>query len=173
MTSVTNISESLLKLLRLALSSQYYKQPIFSEMDGKLSEVIADLISLNHEQLESIIAQVSGDNARVLGVYAERMASFAVRENSVKPIKNGLVALLIYARTEDPRDVLLILSLLHDAAIKTAGTAQVVFDDVDSVIGGSELLKGFLNRSNEDKSIDAMGYGESNSEQGFLYVRTW
>ena len=170
---MTTLLASLLELLKLALSSQYYKQPISSEIDEKISSVIADLISLDTWQLESIMENVSGDNARVLGLYAERMASLAVRKNSIEPVKNGLVALLIYAQTEDPRDVLLVLSLLHDAAIKTAGTAGRVFDEVGSVIGGAELLNGFLNRSDEDKSIDAMGYKESNNEEGFLYVRTW
>lgn len=173
MATVTKVLTALLEFLRLALSSQYYKQPIPSEIDEKISLVVADLMSLDNEQLESIIANVSGDNARVLGLYAERMASLAVRNNGVEPLKKGLFALLIYARTEDPKEVLLVLSLLHDAAIKIAGTAQNIFDEVGSMIGAADLLNGFLNRSDEDKSIDAMGYEESQNEDGFLYVRTW
>jgi hypothetical protein len=173
MTTSTNILMPLLELLKFALSSQYFKQPISSELDEKISSYIAELISLERGQLEAFLEKIADDNARVLGLYAERMATLAVRSNSVEPIINGLVALLIYARTEDPRDVLLVLSLLHDAAIKTAGSARKIFDEVGSVIGGVELLNGFLNRSDEDKSIGAMGYEESKSEEGFLYVRTW
>lgn len=173
MITITNILASLLQLLKLALNSEYYKQPLPSEIDEKISKIITDLITLGQGQLVSILDEVSIDNTRVLGLYAERMASLAVRENSVEPIKNGLVALLIYARTEDPRDVLLVLSLLHDAAIKTAGKSRKVFEAVGSMFGGSELVRGFLNRSDEDKSIDAMGYEESKNNDGFLYVRTW
>ncbi len=28
-------------------------------------------------------------------------------------------------------------------------------------------------RSDEDKSIEAMGYQESSNEEGFLYIRNW
>ena len=173
MTTVTNIINSLLALLKSALDSGYYKQSIPSDIDLKLRELISNIISLQRNDIESIIERVSGDNARVLGLFAERMASLAVRQNSIEPVKDGLLALLIYSRTEDPRDVLLVLSLLHDAAIKTAGAAQAVFSDVSSIIGGADLLNDFLSRSDEDKSIDAMGYEESKNEEGFLYVRTW
>ncbi len=173
MTTATKILSPLLELLKIALNSQYYMQPISSEMDEKLSLYIVKLMSLDRDDLCSIIGNLSRDDARVLGLYAERMATLAVRSNSVEPIKNALVALLIYAKTQDSRDVLLVLSLLYDAAVKTAGTANNVFNEVASFMGDVELLNGFLCRSDEDKSIEAMGYKESKNEDGFLYVRTW
>lgn len=173
MMNIKDIQNSLLALLKLALESAYYKQPISSEIDDEISDILADLSAYNQKDLELIADSVSGDNGRVLGLFAERMASLAVRQNSIEPVKRGLFALLIYARTEDPRDVLLVLSLLHDAAIKVRGMPKTIFNEVGAVFGGSSLLSDFLNRSDEDKSIDAMGYVESKNEEGFLYVRTW
>ena len=173
MTAVVNILNSLLAVLKLALDSEYYKQSLNCGIDQKLRGLISKIVALEQADLDSILEKVSGDNARVLGLFAERMASLAVRLNSVEHVKDGLAALLVYSRSEDPRDVLLVLSLLHDASIKTFGNAKDVFSEVSASVGGVDLLDGFLRRSDEDKSIEAMGYEESKNEEGFLYVRTW
>lgn len=173
MTRIKNILNSLLSLLKVALDSAYYQQPIPSELDKGISNILVNLSTNETVGLELIVGGVASDEARILGLFAERMASLAVRGNSIEPVKQGLLALLLYARTEDPRDVLLILSLLHDAVIKTSGTPKSVFAEVSSIIGDAGFLNDFLNRSDDDKSIDAMGYKESKSKDGFLYVRTW
>ena len=170
---MVNILNSLLALLRLALDAEYYKQPLGCDIDQKLRGLLSQIVTLENADLDSILGKVSGDNARVLGFFAERMASLGVRLNSIEPVKDGLFALLIYSRSEDPRDVLLVLSLLHDAAIKISGTAKEVFNETSSLVGGFDFLSDFLNRSDEDKSIEAMGYEESKNKEGFLYVRTW
>ena len=173
MTNIKNTLNSLLALLKMALDSAYYQQAIPSEVDERISNILASLSTSDSVGLELIADGVAGDEARVLGLFAERMASLAVRENSIEPVKQGLLALLLYARTEDPRDVLLVLSLLHDAVIKTSGTPKSVFAEISSIIGDAGFLNDFLNRSDEDKSIDSMGYKESKNEEGFLYVRIW
>jgi hypothetical protein len=171
--TLTNSAASLKVLLKNALETEYYSHPIPSEMDENLSEVIGGYLSLDNETFESIVSGIEGDNARVLGLYAERMASLAVRQHSAAPIRNGLIALIIYSRTQDSRDVMLILSLLHDASIKVAGDANEIFHEISSLVCGEKLLNNFLARSDEDKSIKAMGYEESCNEDGFLYMRTW
>lgn len=173
MTSIKNIINSLLTLLRLALESAYYQLPISCELDNEISDILVNLSMYDQKEMELIADSISGDDARVLGLFAERMASLAVRQKSIEPIKCGLFALLIYARTEDPRDVLLVLSLLHDAVEKVGDIPNTIFNEAGALFRGSPLLSDFLNRSEEDKSIDAMGYKESNNEDGFLYVRTW
>jgi len=173
MTDIKNLLSSLLALLKLALKSAYYQQAIPSKVDEGICNMMTSLYTSDKAEQEVISDGITGDDARILGFFAERMASLAVRENSVERVSQGLSALLLYARTEDPRDVLLVLSLLHDAAIKTSRTPKKVFEEASLIFGGTGLLADFLNRSDEDKSIDAMGYKESKNEEGFLYVRTW
>jgi hypothetical protein len=173
MSDVKGILTTLHATLRQALDSAYYKQSIPSEVDKKLNEVLGTMASCNEQQRASITDGIAGDEARVLGLFAEKMATLAVRENSIEYVKQGLLALLIYARTVDARDVLLVLSLLHDATIKTGNAPKSIFQAAGVVLGGAEFLSEFLNRTDEDKSIDAMGYEESKNEEGFIYVRTW
>ncbi len=173
MTNIKNIINSLLVLFKLALESAYYKQTIPSEIDEGIGKILLSLSSIRPSEVGLMSDSITGDNARVLGLYAERMASLAVRENSVKKVKLGLIALLINAQTEDSRDALLVLSLLYDAASKTSDNPKQVFSEAASVIGGEKFLNDFLMRSDEDKSIEAMGYQESSNEEGFLYIRDW
>ena len=173
MTNIKNVLAALLVLLKSAIGSAYYKQPIPSEIDKGINKILEEFAAFDQVDMKQIADGVSGDDARVLGFFAERMASLAVRENSIAHLKQGVVALLIYAQTEDPRDVVLVLSLLHDAGIKISGNPKQVFNEVSSVIGDAQLLSGFLARSDEDKSINAMGYEESESSEGFLYTRNW
>ena len=173
MTNVKDKRSSLIALLKLALESAYYQKPISCELDDEISDILVDLSAHDQKDIELIADSVSGDTSRVLGLYAERMASLAVRENSIEPVKHGLIALLIYEKAHDSRDVLLVLSLLHDAAVKVGRLPKAIFNEVDGLFGESSFLSDFLGRSDEDKSIDSMGYEESKNEEGFLYVRTW
>lgn len=173
MANIKDMLNSLLALLKLTLKSDYFRQSIPCELDNGISDILAALSTHNQKDIELVASSISGDNGRVLGLFAERMASLAVRKNSIEPVKRGLFALLIYARTEDPRDVLLVLSLLHDAIIKVGSEPKTIFNETAALFGGSSFLSDFLNRSDDDKSIDAMGYKESKNEEGFLYVRTW
>jgi len=173
MIDIKGMVNNLLSLLKQALDSAYYKHPIPSEIDEKLNEIIAGFEKYESYQLDLIADEVTGDNARVLGLFAERMASLAVREKNIDRVKQGLLGLLIYSHTVDHRDVLLVLSLLYDAIIKTGYNPKDIFEEMGSIIGRSDILKDFLSRNEEDKSIGAMGYEESNNEEGFLYRRTW
>lgn len=173
MSAATNIVDQLLALLKMAPDSEYYKQPIASDIDQKLREIFSKLRLLKSADLETVFEIITSENARVLELFAERMASLSVRQNRVDPAKDGLLALLICSRAGDSRDIVMILSLLHDAVIKIGGSAREVFRGVSSVLGGSDLMNEFLERSEEDKAIDSMGYEESKNEEGFIYVRNW
>ena len=173
MTNVKDKRSSLIALLKLALKSAYYQKPIPCEIDDEISDIFVDLSAHDQNNIELIADSVSGDTGHVLGLYAERMASLAVRENSIEHVKHGLIALLIYEKAHDSRDALLVLSLLHDAAVKVGNLPKAIFNEIDALFGESSFLSDFLGRSAEDKSIDSMGYEESKNEEGFLYVRTW
>jgi hypothetical protein len=160
-------------VLEGALGTAYSRQPIPSGIDDALGEALARLSACDDVERAFLADGIAGDHARVLKLFAERMASLAVRRGDPAPLRSGLAALLIAARSEDVREILLVLSLLHDAAVKVSGSAEEIFGQAGAVFGQAELLDGFLKRSDAAKRIEAMGYEESETEDGFLYVRTW
>ncbi len=168
-----NVLENLHFLLNHALESSYFKQPLNSEIDQKLKKEISALRLITKKELDLLFKKISCNESRILGLFAERMASIAVRNHDITLVKYGLYALLIYSQTEDPRDVILVLSLLYDAADKISEHAKETFESVISETKEEKLLRNFLKRNDEDKSIESMGYKESKDKDGFLYVRTW
>ncbi|WP_193368408.1 hypothetical protein [Pelagibius marinus] len=173
MTSAEGMLAALSALLERAAGSAYSRQSIPSDLDTAIGEALARLPSCDDADRALVAEGIAGDHARGLKLFAERMASLAVRKHDPGPLKTGLAALLIAARSEDDREVLLVLSLLHDAAIKVAGSAEALFVEAGSLFGQAELLDGFLRRADKDKRIQVMGYEESETEDGFLYVRSW
>jgi len=173
MIDITSELSSILALLTQAVDKEYYSHPIPSKIDDKINESLAKFKLYDQEQVNSILEGIVGDNARVLGLFAERMASLAVRESNINRVRHGLLGLIIYSHTVDPRDVLLVLSLLHDAIVKLGEDPKEIFLEFRSLTGDENFLDKFIARNDEDKSIDEMGYEESSNEGGFLYKRTW
>lgn len=167
-----NVFDSLYNNLRTALKSEYFKDSIPSENDENIS---SDLnLLLKKQNIESLVhVSLSVNDYRVLGLFAERMASLALIQNEPLRIKLGLLALLIYSISQDPRDVVLVLSLLYDAILRLELVPEAIFDEVEKVFGKTNLFKNFLSRPVEDRSIDAMGYDLLSENNGFLYKRNW
>lgn len=149
-----------------AISAEYGRKNIPSNIDNKIINILDDCLF----EYKSKSSVRFGD-ARVLNLFAERMASLAVREDNIKAVKHGLIALTVCAQNEDIRDVLVVLSILHDAALKIEGTAERIFREMRSITYGSEFLDDYLNRADKDKIIESMGYEESRDDNGFLYLR--
>lgn len=113
--------------------------------------------------------------SRVLLAFAERMASLGVRLSSRDYLVSGLLALAAEGWNREPREDLSILSLLHDAAIRIGVDPREAFQEVLPYATKSvaNSLQRFLQRKEEDKSIEAMGYRAAEDSDGFRYKRTW
>ena len=160
-------------LLKKILNSEYYAQTIPCASDDDLYKMIISFDNFPREKVFEIANSLESDTAQVLGLFAERMATLAVRKLNYDYVKRGLLALIMYSEKQDPRDVIVILSLLFDSAKKLGRNPKVLFNEFDLQFGGLNFLKSFLHRQPEDQKIEAMGYEESKDEFGFYYRRTW
>lgn len=173
MNSSEDIFDALLDVLKNASDIAYYKLPVPAKIDLEISDVLAKVIQYGQEDLLTVLKEIDQDYGQVLGLFAERAASIAVRRSSKELIKDGILALLIYDFTADTRDTLLVLSVLHDAAIRIGADPYTLFEEIGSIFGQSEFLLQFLKRNEEDKSIEAMGYQALSTKEGIVYKRTW
>jgi len=107
----------------------------------------------------------------IFSVFAERMASLAVREKNIEQVKKSLFALVISSYKEDYREVLMILSLIYNAIVKIGVIPLEIFNEIASIIEMPEYIKKFPNRDEKDRIIEVMGYEESEDKDGFLYKR--
>lgn len=169
MTALTNICKK--------LDSEYVHGYGPSPLPNQIDEEVEHLIdaSLAATDGDRPLADLTQTHGMVLLAFAERMASLAIREGSVDIVSKGMEALRIASRLVYEKELLPILLLLHNSAIKLGAD----WSNLIPVTSGceenrfKEFCESFLARSATDRSIQAMGYIEGEDEGGFRYLRTW
>jgi hypothetical protein len=153
----------------------YGRRALPSPLDQLVGALIEAFIVATPMERRRVSAQSDETLSRLLLVFAERMASLAVRLNSRDHLFKGLVALAAEGWTTDSREDLLILSLLHDAAIRIGLDPREAFEQVlpYTTKPVADSLERFLARTPQDKVIEAMGYRVGADADGFRYERTW
>jgi hypothetical protein len=153
----------------------YGHRPLRCTLDDVLGVFVRAFVAAAPLERRRIAAQGDQTLSRVLLVFAERMASLAVRVQSRTYLTSGMIALAAEGWMTESRENLSILSLLHDAAIRIGADPRETLEQVRQYATKSvtSSIEKFLKRSKEDKSIEAMGYVATADGDGFRYERTW
>jgi hypothetical protein len=166
------------KVLSLSLdtsSKAYSKQPIPSELDLALIELVDAFRKANPLRRFLIKRRVSDQHSAILWVFSERMASLAVRERSTDRVLQGLSGLALEGCQEDYRDCVIRLAPLYDAALKIGASPNELFKKAASYGSGEagKLILNYLKRTPENLTLGAMGYSEGETEDGFRYIHKY
>lgn len=153
----------------------YGQLPIPQRIDETVRQIIFRWADLDKSTRKEAGETIRESQRFTLLAFSERMASLAVRERSPNLVFAGLLALGVDGWRSDWRDNLVLLSLHYDAARKLNIEPDVVFGEAAKLFENkvSEAFGSFLRRSEEDKSLGAMGYREGTDNDGFRYMRTW
>jgi hypothetical protein len=151
----------------------YGSLPIPCYRDRELKDLVSELS--REENVEGSAQLLSRKHSSVLGAYAERMASLAIRTKSVEILQSGLDALgLTLDITADVKDVQPPLSLLLRACQLIGIDPLIEFADLSSISSaGASAVRTFMCRDTRDQLISSMGYIESHDDDGFRFERTW
>lgn len=172
----SEIASSFVTVLQDASTGKYASSPIPSGYDNA-AEVLVDKLWSANEDLRADIFKEMNERlfTSTLRLFSERMSIFGVRSLSESKLKSGLRALCLCVMQEDDlREILPILSLHYHSASAMGRDPDRLFEEVAEESEECEkVLKSFLQRGEEDKSIEAMGYRAVESEEGFLYEREW
>lgn len=146
-----------------------------SRLDDDLHIYVDELIRGGPRQVAQAISQVSEQARDVLQAYALRMASLAVRTGERQLLFRALVALTVGGLDRDAREALMVMAPIDNSVRRLNLNAQELFDEAAAIVGqpGSESLALWLARSDEDRSLSAMGYIESQDQDGFRYKLNW
>lgn len=163
------------RILSLSLdtsSRAYSQQRIPSELDAALIELVDAFRRGNPMSRFLIKRRLSDQHSAILWAFSERMASLAVRERSKERVVQGLTGLVLEGCKEDWRDCIIRLAPLYDAAVKVGAPPDELFREAASYAGGEarKLLLEYPKRTPENLSIEAMGYSEGETEDGFRYI---
>jgi hypothetical protein len=117
---------------------------------------------------------LSSREAWFLIIFAERMAALAVREKSLKLVRDGLLALAIEDGQEELPESIGAAAVLWDAATRVSSDPRGVFAAIFSNLPESEFVKSmrqFLRRPHDEQSLDAWGYRVRTENDQFRYWR--
>lgn len=154
----------------------YGPRPIPSAIDEKVADLITSIKAMGATSRDATLSIMDERHGLVLIAFAERMSSLAVRTKRDDLLASAFVAIAIATRLINFKEILPVMSLLYKSASKLGADVKLAFRECGSVLGGktfSNLFSDFLNRADEDRSIEAMGYEEGSDADGFRYTRTW
>ena len=161
--------------LSVTENNGYGLLPIPHPRDDEIKTLILRWIAFDVTSRQQAAAAIKEDQRFTLLAYSERMASRAVRDKNAELVFLGLLALGLDGWRNDWRDNAVLLCLHYDATQKAGAQPDAVFARAAGLLSDkvATALRGFLRRSPEDKSLDAMGYEEGRDDDGFRYRRTW
>lgn len=143
--------------------------------DEEITKLIEAWIELDTAARQVAAQQIMETQRFTLLAYSERMASYAVRTRDQRRIFLGLLALGVDGWKGDWRDNAEILCLHYDAAKVIGAVPNQIFEKAAKFLPlkVATALRLFIQRSPEDKSLEAMGYSAASDEDGFRYKRGW
>jgi len=160
-------------ILDPAENVNYGKQALPSERDRQIRDLLVRVG--DQRAFGELTGLVPRGGWSVLNVFAERVASLAVRHQDAHELRVGLLAAAAaYLLTDDFREVMPTLALLYRAAELTGHDPDSEFFTTNELCGGQEgPLLDFLRRAPADKTIAVMGFKEGEDQHGFRFTRNW
>jgi hypothetical protein len=154
---------------------KYPWRPLPCVLDSLVGDFVRVFMQASEPERWRLSAAVPPEDGAFLTCFAERMASLGVRERSRARLLEGLVALVIEGYKDDFRSNMVCLAPLYDAALKIGVDAQVLFEEAAGYLRNAPYrdIVEFPRRKPENRSLEAMGYEDSNDAAGFKYNRTW
>lgn len=144
--------------------------PVPNAVDAELREVVRAYGASDSQRREVVRNSMGERGFNDLIQFAFRSAVFALRENKVDAIRDGLQALpMMRQPTADFRDILMSLSLLYHAAGRIGADANALVRDAALLAepATSETFEGFVRRKPQDRNPRTMaGMTEVETEKG-------
>lgn len=149
--------------------------PLPARPDDVVRQLLVAYTDADGALRASMVASVAPQHRATLLAFAERMASFAVRTGSMAILREAALSYALQSGVGDERDALPVLALLHDASLRLKHAPGRLFEWAGSLVGKAAYatFTAFLLRTNDDRSIGAMGYVVGADSDGFRYLRTW
>lgn len=114
---------------------------------------------------------ISTDIAWLLLCFAINMATYSLRLSEQKYFSNGLIALGMVLGNLDRREIMVVMPLYYNVSKQKKLSFEKVLNLNDEF---AALVKNFLSRNEEDKTLESMGYILVKDENSnLIYQRTW
>lgn len=151
----------------------YYQAPLPSAQDAAFSQMSEAYQRLTPAAREAAALALTPEQVNWLSTYAYRMAMLSVRQENLRHLHNGLVAMLLAQPNDDWRESLMTLTLLYRSA-ELLGVGAAAFEAAapfaPTGLARQQLLS-FITAPVEAKGgVEDMGWQEFTGPHGLVYV---
>jgi hypothetical protein len=146
-----------------------------NERDVEVDDFLNEVISGGEKSVAEILPKLSEKARRVLRAYAGRMASLAVQRQDRAILTRGLVAVVLGGLDENQLESLMVMAPIEDSARRIGIEPADLFEEVSKIVGlpATVNLMIWLSRTDDDRSLESMGYVTTEDEGGFRYRLNW
>ena len=150
----------------------YYKSRLPGPKDDEIAKVVEAYKAASAGDRLAIADGLTGSQVNWLGTYAFRMSMLSVRKESPALLQTGIIALLMTMKVKDWRESIMSTSVLYRASelLHLGGAA---FRDAAAYApdeAAADLLLDYLKRTDDDKTVEAMGFRELTGKNGLIFV---
>ncbi len=152
----------------------YYAEPLPSEMDGRMGQLVARLVGATAEEREQFSTTLTQQQRSLFGIYGHRAATLAARNESGEQLLMGLVATAVSNFTiPERRRVEVGLAVFHHVAHKLEMNPIELFEEtaVYATDEFAQILLSFSRRA--DITLKKYGWEEQKTDDGVKYKFGW
>ena len=158
------------KLLEDISLEEYSSEKLPCHYDEKILSFVNAMAGSDFNVQGSFQSLLSTGDASKLRIFSENVASLAIRKSSIEIVKSGLYALSYCFKIEDWRDILVRICLLYHSILRLKYSPYNVLNEMRLYdLNFKKFLEDFFERDEEDKSLKAFRYIESEEKGGFVY----
>lgn len=155
-------------------SLDYFRQPLQSEADMGLFDIVAGYRTADVQQRTAFAAELDDTQRAILALFAHRAATIAVRLGSAAWLENAMLASTIAnAALTEPRRVDAQLAILYHCA-RLLNLSPVTLFDWAATYAADPLaahLEAFGRR--EDVVLKDFGWAEQRTREGIKFSASW
>ncbi len=148
--------------------------PVKNSVDARLSGLCESFAKNDKTTRARMRSSLTEDDIYSLLLFSQRSSVFAIREQNVGHLINGLRAIaMIDLKKVDPREVLLSLSFLYHSAERIKQNPDKLFRDALTLSEPkmSKLIVEFVERSPQDKDLrSSWGHDEVETKNGIGFI---
>jgi hypothetical protein len=155
-----------------AHKGNYFWEPIPIPLDAVLQRFVRDFMTTDDVNRSEIFQQLTPRHRQLLGSFGTRSATLGARHQNPDLITEGLIALRLGWLADDVRDQIRDLAPMYHAALRTGADPAEIFRMAAGAARDnafSSFLEDFLSRSDDEKSLKALGFREVNHADGLRF----
>lgn len=166
---------AVLRLLERDRLGEYAQEDLPGPTDEAVTQLTQWFRDGSDEEREQIRSAATRDHTFGLLTFARRMAVLTVRTEDPSRAQDGLTAIVIENFDLDLRESMPAVALLNHSLAKVGADPTDVFKTITrfATPDVANTLIRYVAKKESEKSIESMGYVETEGPGGFDYERQW